>query len=84
MFINYINFTYRKPKVTQTSFNRPNLYFSVSLKSGASKSDHIYKLFKNMMEKNYRGRKFPPGPTIIYCLTKNKTEEIAGVLNGKL
>ncbi|KAG8276060.1 hypothetical protein J6590_073214 [Homalodisca vitripennis] len=59
-----------------TSFDRPNLYFSVRLKD--SDKDIIRDLEK-LMVKDGLVKKFP-GPTIIYCPTKKTTEKVAQAL----
>ncbi|RUS74144.1 hypothetical protein EGW08_018099 [Elysia chlorotica] len=64
------------PNMTCTGFDRPNLFLSVSPKSGDIAND-----LKMEMKKN--GNKFSfDGPTIIYCPTKKATEEVVGALNG--
>ena len=56
---------------------RPNLFLTVKQKIGDVGMD-----FKNQLKKE--GRKFQfEGPTIIYCPTKKKTEEVTNALKGK-
>lgn len=59
-----------KPLTKLTSFDRPNLSISVSLKSKSILSD-----LKTMMIKEDGIFKFN-GPTIIYCISKNDTLEV--------
>jgi len=61
-----------QPIVTVTSFDRPNLYITVSLKSNSIQRD-----LKQFMVQDASSNKFQfNGPTIIYCQTKKNTEEI--------
>ncbi|KAK2148107.1 hypothetical protein LSH36_515g01056 [Paralvinella palmiformis] len=63
----------RSPAVTCTNFDRPNLYLSVSIKSG----DIITDLKKEMLEQNRRNSTYTfHGSTIIYCPTKKATENV--------
>lgn len=56
---------------------RPNLYLSVSKKSGDTGKD----LRSQMVRK---GNQFSfDGPTIIYCATKKSAENVADVVKGK-
>lgn len=57
-----------------TSFDRPNLYFAVSLKG-----DDVYSDFLQLFVKDDLKVRFP-GSTIIYCPTKKATEKVADVL----
>uniref|UniRef100_A0A1B6D7V2 ATP-dependent DNA helicase n=3 Tax=Clastoptera arizonana TaxID=38151 RepID=A0A1B6D7V2_9HEMI len=66
----------RNANITITSFDRPNLYLSVSLKG----ADIVNDLTK-FMERIQNKLQFP-GPTIIYCPTKKITEKVAFALNG--
>ncbi|XKL69155.1 hypothetical protein PGB90_006924 [Kerria lacca] len=65
------------PLITCTSFDRPNLYFSVSLKSG--KTEDLFKDFQKILVRKELSYKFS-GATIIYCQTKKKTEDVANIL----
>lgn len=66
----------KNPKVTCSSFDRPNLYLSVSLKSGNPFLD-----LKKFMVKSSDNRHYKfDGPTIIYCSTIKLTEELYSVL----
>lgn len=58
-----------------TSFDRPNLYFSVRLKDKDVVSD-----LERLMVRDGLVKKFP-GPTIIYCPTKKATEKVAEALS---
>lgn len=60
-----------------TSFDRPNLYFSVRLKD--SDKDIVGDL-ERLMVRDGLLKKFP-GPTIIYCPTKKVTEKVAEALS---
>ncbi|GFR90512.1 Werner syndrome ATP-dependent helicase-like protein [Elysia marginata] len=64
------------PNMTCTGFDRPNLFLSVSPKSGDIANDL-------RAEMKRVGNKFSfDGPTIIYCPTKKATEDVIGALNG--
>ncbi|KAF5273927.1 hypothetical protein FQA39_LY01042 [Lamprigera yunnana] len=67
----------RKPQVLCSGFDRPNLQFSVHLKGAGVIQD----LRKVMLEKNNTWSF--PGSTIIYCITRKQTEDIAETLNLK-
>lgn len=71
-------FFFRNPQFSSTSFDRPNFYFAVNHKSDMPESD-----FRKIME--HRGSKWKfSGPTIVYCITRKKTEELSAMLEGKL
>lgn len=71
-------FSYRNPNIICSSFDRPNLFLSVSVKA----SDIFADLRKFMVRaENGRNYKFD-GPTIIYCQTKRATEAILFILRG--
>lgn len=64
------------PNMTCTGFDRPNLFLSVSPKTGDIANDL-------RMEMKRVGNKFSfEGPTIIYCPTKRATEDVINALNG--
>ncbi|CAC5417310.1 WRN [Mytilus coruscus] len=66
----------KDPVTTCTGFDRPNLFLSVSSKSGDASRD-----LKTHMTRN--GSKFEfEGSTIIYCPTKKATMETAAILKG--
>lgn len=66
----------KNPVITCTGFDRPNLFLSVSMKSGDIALD-----LKTEMEE--QGKKYTfSGPTIIYCPTKKITETVARVVKG--
>ncbi|XP_071158281.1 bifunctional 3'-5' exonuclease/ATP-dependent helicase WRN-like [Mytilus edulis] len=66
----------KDPVTTCTGFDRPNLFLSVSSKSGDPSKD-----LKTHMTRN--GSKFEfEGSTIIYCPTKKATMETTAVLKG--
>ncbi|XP_060557457.1 bifunctional 3'-5' exonuclease/ATP-dependent helicase WRN-like [Ruditapes philippinarum] len=66
----------KNPVITCTGFDRPNLFLSVSMKSGDVAHD-----IKQEME--VKGNKYTfCGPTIIYCPTKKMTETVASVVKG--
>jgi len=75
----------KKPQVTRTTFNRPNLYMEVRPKSGSFWVD-----IKDMLEKTAPGQeKCFPGPTIIYCPSRKDVEKCAEQLeqhgiNGRM
>lgn len=50
--------------------NRPNLYLEVCMKSGSVEND----LLRVMTKKN--GKPCFSGPTIIYCPTRNNSEDV--------
>ncbi|XP_023030408.2 bifunctional 3'-5' exonuclease/ATP-dependent helicase WRN [Leptinotarsa decemlineata] len=64
----------KNPQVLCSSLDRPNFYFAVNLKSPNFMTD-----LKSVMEQVQNQQKFS-GPTIIYCLSRKKTEEISGIL----
>lgn len=64
------------PIVTVTSFDRPNLYLSVSLKSSS-----IIKDLKQFMVEDSDHKFNFNGPTIIYCQTKKSTVNILKLFN---
>lgn len=64
----------RNPRIVCTSFDRPNLYFAVSLKSDAIYCDFQQLLVKDDIKVGF------PGSTIIYCPTKKATEKVADAL----
>ncbi|KAG8188629.1 hypothetical protein JTE90_005982 [Oedothorax gibbosus] len=59
-----------------SNFDRPNLFLEVCLKSGSVEND----LLRVMTKKN--GKPGFSGPTIIYCPTRNATEDVFKKLNG--
>jgi len=63
------------PIVTVTSFDRPNLFLSVSQKSG-----NIIKDLKQFMQEDSNGKQKFNGSTIVYCNTKKATDEIINAL----
>ncbi|KAG0716014.1 Werner syndrome ATP-dependent helicase [Chionoecetes opilio] len=65
----------RHPVVTVTSFDRPNLYLEVKLKSKSIMEDLL-----PLMVRDERGNYLPDGSTIIYCATKKTTEAVASEL----
>ncbi|XP_072165616.1 bifunctional 3'-5' exonuclease/ATP-dependent helicase WRN-like [Diadema setosum] len=67
----------RKPLVTCTSFDRPNLFLEVQLKTGDVQSD----LSKMLCETKKFHCEFD-GPTIIYCPTKKATESVGSSLKN--
>ncbi|XP_054266583.1 bifunctional 3'-5' exonuclease/ATP-dependent helicase WRN-like isoform X2 [Macrosteles quadrilineatus] len=68
----------RNHRMVVTSFDRPNLYFSVKLK--ANDKDIVSDL-ERLMVRDGLIKKFP-GPTIIYCPTKKTTEKVAEALSN--
>ncbi|XP_071037772.1 bifunctional 3'-5' exonuclease/ATP-dependent helicase WRN [Parasteatoda tepidariorum] len=60
----------RNPVKVVSSFDRPNLYLEVSMKSNSITND----LLRVMTKKN--GKPSFAGPTIIYCPTRNATIEV--------
>ncbi|KAK4875425.1 hypothetical protein RN001_011847 [Aquatica leii] len=67
----------KNPQVLCSGFDRPNLHFSVHLKGVGVIPD----LHKVMIQKNNMWSF--PGSTIIYCITRKQTEEVAQLLNLK-
>ncbi|KAL3831994.1 hypothetical protein ACJMK2_023678 [Sinanodonta woodiana] len=66
----------KNPIVICTGFDRPNLFLSVMPKKGDVQMD-----LKSLMVKN--GNKYAfEGPTIVYCLTKKVTDEVASTLQA--
>ena len=79
----FSNVLRRNPRITISSFNRPNLYFAVSCKNNSTKSEEIYRNITLAMERCAVGFRFP-GPTIIYCPSKSRTDDIAEVLRSEI
>ncbi|XP_068210386.1 ATP-dependent DNA helicase RecQ-like [Palaemon carinicauda] len=67
----------RSPVVTITSFDRPNLYLEVKLKT-----KNVFEDIRPLMVRVAGGKYTSDGPTIIYCPTKKLTEEVALTLKG--
>lgn len=67
----------RNPQILCSGFDRPNLYFTVHLKGNSILSDLKQYM---VMENNICNIN---GSTIIYCITKKQTEEVADLLSGK-
>jgi len=65
-----------QPQMTCTGFDRPNLFLTVKQKIGDVAMD-----FKEEMRKE-GGKYHFDGPTIIYCQTKKKTEDVTAVLRS--
>ncbi|KAJ8917869.1 hypothetical protein NQ315_010782 [Exocentrus adspersus] len=66
----------RNPQITCSGFDRPNLYFSVRLKSPDILGD-----LRKVMDCKGGQYKFS-GSTIIYCITRKQTEDISLLLNA--
>ncbi|KAK5644876.1 hypothetical protein RI129_006176 [Pyrocoelia pectoralis] len=66
----------RNPQVLCSGFDRPNLQFIVHTKGSGLMSD----LRKVMIEKNNTWSL--PGSTIIYCITRKQTEDVANQVNS--
>ena len=69
----------KNAQVTRTSFNRPNLYLEVKMKSGSAWMD-----LQGMLEPR-QGPGVPrtfPGPTIIYCPTRKDVEKVGEELQA--
>lgn len=66
----------RNPQILCSGFDRPNLQFIVYIKGNGLMSD----LKKVMIEKNNSWSL--PGSTIIYCITRKQTEDIANQVNS--
>ncbi|GFY63030.1 werner syndrome ATP-dependent helicase [Trichonephila inaurata madagascariensis] len=60
----------KNPVKVCSSFDRPNLYLEVCMKSGSAEND----LLRVMCKKD--GKPGFSGPTIIYCPTRNSTEDV--------
>ncbi|XP_037782725.1 Werner syndrome ATP-dependent helicase homolog isoform X2 [Penaeus monodon] len=67
----------RSPEITITSFDRPNLYLEVK-----NKVKGIVENFIPFLAKEAYGRYTTDGPTIVYCPTKKRTEEVYQALAG--
>jgi Werner syndrome ATP-dependent helicase len=72
------NLKMRDPLVVCSGFDRPNLYFEVNSKSPGG----VYRDMTKAMVYVNNNWKFS-GPTIVYCITRKQTEEIAQVLRSK-
>lgn len=68
---------HRSPEITITSFDRPNLYLEVK-----NKVKGIVENFIPFLAKEAYGRYTTDGPTIVYCPTKKRTEEVYQALAG--
>ncbi|XP_025833805.1 Werner syndrome ATP-dependent helicase [Agrilus planipennis] len=64
----------RNPQITCSGFDRPNLYLGVYLKDGGVMND-----LKKVMKKEGNKYNFS-GSTIIYCISRKQTEEVARLL----
>ncbi|XP_063969395.1 bifunctional 3'-5' exonuclease/ATP-dependent helicase WRN-like [Lytechinus pictus] len=67
----------KNPDVTCTSFDRPNLYLQVDLKTGDVQSD-----LANILVESRKFYYEFDGPTIIYCPTKKATESVGSTLKN--
>nr|XP_006823132.1 PREDICTED: mediator of RNA polymerase II transcription subunit 34-like [Saccoglossus kowalevskii] len=67
----------KNPLVTCTSFDRPNLYLEVRMKSGNIQHD-LMPFLKETKQFHYEF----DGPTIIYCPTKKATSNVGAVLKS--
>ncbi|KAM8785196.1 bifunctional 3'-5' exonuclease/ATP-dependent helicase WRN [Rhynchonycteris naso] len=65
----------KNPQVTCTSFDRPNLYLEVGRKTG----DILQDLKQFLVQNTSSAWEFE-GPTIIYCPSRKKTEEVTAEL----
>ncbi|XP_054990024.1 bifunctional 3'-5' exonuclease/ATP-dependent helicase WRN [Sorex araneus] len=65
----------KDPQITLTSFDRPNLYLEVGRKTG-----NICQDLKQFLVKKTSSTWNFEGPTIIYCLSRKMTEEVAAQL----
>uniref|UniRef100_UPI00358E91C4 bifunctional 3'-5' exonuclease/ATP-dependent helicase WRN isoform X2 n=1 Tax=Myxine glutinosa TaxID=7769 RepID=UPI00358E91C4 len=66
----------QNPKVTMTTFDRPNIFLEVRYRSKDIMTD-LGQIFKNN-----RLQFELPGQTIVYCLTRSSTEAVAKALEG--
>ncbi|KAJ3643204.1 hypothetical protein Zmor_025928 [Zophobas morio] len=71
------NLKLRNPLHICTGFDRPNIYFEVNMKS----SGGVFKDLNKFMSYEGATWKFS-GSTIIYCITRKETEELATILKG--
>eukprot|EP00057_Strongylocentrotus_purpuratus_P011613 XP_011666087.1 PREDICTED: Werner syndrome ATP-dependent helicase-like [Strongylocentrotus purpuratus] len=67
----------KNPDVTCTSFDRPNLYLQVQLKTNDVEND-LANILIETQKFNYEF----DGPTIIYCPTKKATESVGSTLKN--
>ncbi|KAK9721845.1 RQC domain [Popillia japonica] len=65
----------RDPQILYSGFDRPNLYYSVHLKE----HNGIISDLRNTMVRQHGDWVFS-GPTIIYCITRKQTENVAELL----
>lgn len=73
MKVKRINF--RQPQILCSGFDRPNLQFSAYLKGNSG----LFPDLKKVMPDKTKTWGFP-GSTIIYCITRKVTEEVAEIL----
>ncbi|XP_072379168.1 bifunctional 3'-5' exonuclease/ATP-dependent helicase WRN-like isoform X2 [Diabrotica undecimpunctata] len=70
------NLKLRNPQLVCTSFDRPNFYLSVK-----PKSNNVLNDLESIMVRKNNKLQFS-GPTIIYCITRKLTEDIAALLKA--
>lgn len=71
----------RNPLQTVTSFDRPNLYISVSLKSNSIVDDLKSLMVQTDDDHGTKKKTFRfDGPTIVYCPTKTMTGDVCNAL----
>ncbi|XP_028141726.1 bifunctional 3'-5' exonuclease/ATP-dependent helicase WRN-like isoform X2 [Diabrotica virgifera virgifera] len=68
------NLKLRNPQLVCTSFDRPNFYLSVK-----QKSNNVLNDLESVMVRQNNKLQFS-GPTIIYCITRKLTEDVAAIL----
>ncbi|KAF2904730.1 hypothetical protein ILUMI_01445 [Ignelater luminosus] len=68
----------RNPQILCSGFDRPNLEFSVYLKGNTG----LFPDLRKVMTDKSKSWGFP-GSTIIYCITRKQTEEVADILQAK-
>lgn len=67
----------RDPQILCSGFDRPNLYFSVQLKGNRGPMFDMQKYLPKDDDVDNAGS------TIIYCITRKQTEDLAETLNSK-
>ena len=68
-------------EIRTSTLNRPNLYFEIHQKSKEIETD-MKTLLHNESPSSFRGKYSFRGSCIIYCISRNATEEVSGLLNN--
>ena len=71
----------KNAKIRTSTLNRPNLYFEIHQKSKEIETD-MKTLLHNESPSSFRGKYSFRGSCIVYCISRNATEEVSGLLNN--